>query len=73
MCLFLLLFDLTKIILTNKIMKHNWTNDLYCEIKYLNLHLFLNFFQFSFSFCYLYLDFNFRKSSLFRKSLIYFL
>ena len=45
MYLFLLLFDLTKIILTNKIMKHNWTNDLYCEIKYLNLYLFLNFFS----------------------------
>jgi hypothetical protein len=73
MCLFLLLFNLIKIILKNKIMKHNWTNNLYCEITYLNLHLSLNFFQFNFNFCYLYLHFNFRKSSLFRKRLIYFL
>ena len=32
-----------KLILINKFIEHNQVNDLYYDIKYLDLHLFLNF------------------------------
>ena len=37
-----------RLIFINILIKHNWTNDLYYDIKYLDLYLSLKFFQFYF-------------------------
>ena len=37
-----------KLILIKKIIKHNQVNDSYCDIKYLDLHLSLSFFNYFF-------------------------
>ena len=39
------------LIFINKFMKHNHVNDSYCNIKYIDLYLSLNFFSFSFGYC----------------------
>jgi len=37
-----------KLILVNKFIEHNQVNNPYCNIKYLDLHLALNFFNYVF-------------------------
>jgi len=39
------------LILMNRFSGYKWVNISFCEIKYLDLHLSLNFFSFSFSYC----------------------
>jgi len=45
MCVYLYYCLIKKIFLINKVIKQNRVHDSYCEIKYLDLYIFLNSFS----------------------------